>query len=66
MEQWEYKTLKVQTTGFFGGKLDTDEFERAMNYLGSEGWELTSCFDTSQSQGSSRDVIAVFKRKKVL
>ncbi|MDF2890428.1 MAG: hypothetical protein K0R80_795 [Clostridia bacterium] len=63
MERWEYTTIKLQTTGFFGGKLDTDSFENELNRLGSEGWELVSCFDTSQSQGSSREVVAVFKRK---
>lgn len=63
MERWEYKSIKVHTTGWFGGKLDTDSFDAELNSLGSEGWELTSCFDTSQSQGSSREVIAVFKRK---
>ncbi|MDF2608336.1 MAG: hypothetical protein K0S34_2536, partial [Bacillales bacterium] len=28
-----------------------------------EGWELISCFDTSFGQGTSREVIAVMKRK---
>lgn len=63
MERWEYRTLKMQTTGFLGGILDTSSFDNELNKMGSEGWELVSCFDTSQSQGSSREVIAVFKRK---
>lgn len=29
-----------------------------------EQWELVSCFDTSQAQGASKDIIVVFKRKK--
>lgn len=64
MEQWEYKTLKFKTGGFLGGKLDPDEFEAELNMYGSDGWELISCFDTNIEQGSSRDVIAVFKRRK--
>jgi hypothetical protein len=63
MERWEYRTLKMQTTGFLGGILDTNSFDNELNKMGSEGWELVSCFDTSQSQGSSREVVAVFKRK---
>lgn len=63
MDKWEYRTVKFQTGGFFGGKLDENEFEVMLNKLGEQGWELISCFDTSQSQGASRDVISVFKRK---
>lgn len=46
-----------------GGKVDEEEFEDLLNSYGYEGWELVSCFDTSVSQGQSRDVIAIFKRK---
>ncbi|WP_410769405.1 DUF4177 domain-containing protein [Fontibacillus sp. BL9] len=64
MEQWEYKTMKYKTGGFLGGKVDTEEFELELNRYGLDGWELVSCFDTSLSQGQSRDVIVIFKRKK--
>ncbi|MGG1661446.1 DUF4177 domain-containing protein [Brevibacillus sp. NRS-1366] len=64
MEKWEYRTIKFQTGGFFGGKLDTNEFEAMLNKMGEQGWELISCFDTSQSQGASRDVVTVLKRRK--
>lgn len=64
VEKWEYKTLKFQTGGFFGGKLNAEGFDGILNKMGNEGWELVSCFDTSQTQGVSRDVITVFKRKK--
>ncbi|GIO63816.1 DUF4177 domain-containing protein [Paenibacillus cellulositrophicus] len=63
MEQWSYKTVKYKTGGFLGGKVDEEEFEDLLNSYGYEGWELVSCFDTSVSQGQSRDVIAIFKRK---
>lgn len=63
MEQWSYKTVKYKTGGFLGGKVDEEEFEDLLNSYGYEGWELVSCFDTSVSQGQSRDIIAVFKRK---
>lgn len=63
MEQWSYKTVKYKTGGFLGGKVDEEEFEDLLNSYGYEGWELVSCFDTSVSQGQSRDIIAIFKRK---
>ena len=64
MDKWEYKSIKIETRGFWTKKLDVNEFDEHLNSLGSDGWELVSCFDTSQYQGESRDVIAVFKRKR--
>lgn len=63
MDRWEYKSLKVATKGFAGGILELEIFEKELNNLGSQGWELVSCFDTNQAQGASREVVAVFKRK---
>lgn len=65
MEQWEYKSLKIETKGFWSRKLDVNEFDGQLNSLGKDGWELVSCFDTSQYQGESKEVIAVFKRRSV-
>ncbi|MCR8657383.1 DUF4177 domain-containing protein [Paenibacillus endoradicis] len=64
MEQWEYKTLKLSTGGFFGGKVDEEELEDELNRFGRDGWELASSFDTSQAQGASREIIIMFKRRK--
>ncbi|MFC7679199.1 DUF4177 domain-containing protein [Paenibacillus sp. GCM10028914] len=63
MTQWEYRTVKYQTGGFLGGKVKEDELDELLNKYGYEGWELVSCFDTSQTQGQSRDVIMIFKRQ---
>lgn len=63
MEYWEYRSIKVETKGMLGGILNTDDFDDELNVLGRNGWELVSCFDTNQSYGQSREVIAVFKRK---
>ena len=60
--KWEYKTIKLATTGFAGGKLDETKLEHFMNELGSQGWELVSAFDTNQAQGETRDVVVIFKR----
>ena len=64
MDQWEYKTIKMDTKGFLGGLLDTEAFEASLNDLGGQGWELVGAFDTNQSHGASREVIAIFKRRK--
>ena len=59
---WEYKTIKLRATGFLGGKFNEAEFDRMLNELGGQGWELTSAFDTNESYGQTRDVVAIFKR----
>jgi hypothetical protein len=60
--KWEYKTIKLRATGLLGGKFDETEFDRLINGLGSEGWELTAAFDTNEGYGNTRDVVAIFKR----
>jgi hypothetical protein len=62
MQKWEYKTIKLETTGMMGGILDTTAFDRTLNQLGSEGWELVAAFDTNLSYGATREAVAVFKR----
>jgi hypothetical protein len=63
MERWQSQTVQFEAKGFMGGIIDLDSFQGELNQLGSEGWELVTCFDTNMSQGQSRYVIAVFKRK---
>lgn len=64
MIQWEYKTIEFETKGFSGGLLDIHTFNVSLNEYGKDGWELVNCFDTNQSYGASRKVIAVFKRQR--
>lgn len=63
MIQWEYKTLEFDTTGFTGGLLDIRVFNERLNDCGRDGWELINCFDTNQSYGASKKVIAILKRQ---
>ena len=60
--KWEYKTIKIESKGFSGGLFDQDTFERMMNELGQQGWELVNVFDTNQAYGASRYIIGIFKR----
>jgi hypothetical protein len=64
MEQWEYKTIKVELKGLQGGILKVDEFNSELNFLGEAGWELVSCFSTTGGAGYGREAIAVLKRRK--
>lgn len=46
--QWEYKTIKLATTGFWvTGNLDEAKFNDLLNDLGRDRWELVSAFDTN-------------------
>ena len=62
--KWEYKTVKLKAKGLLGGKFEEAELDATMNDLGLDGWELAAAFDTSQSYGSTRDVVVIFKRPK--
>lgn len=62
MQYWEYKTIKVETKGFNGGILETEEFEEELNRMGLSGWELVSTLVTAMGSGTSREAVAVFKR----
>jgi hypothetical protein len=61
---WEYKSVALAAHGFLGGKLDLVAFDALLNSLGRDGWELVNAFDTNQSHGATRDVVAVFKRPR--
>ena len=60
---WEYKTVSLATGGLLGGKFDPEKLDEVLNDLGAEGWELTSAFDTNQSYGATRDIVAIFRRQ---
>lgn len=62
MQRWEYKTIKLETSGFCGGILDIAAFDQLLNHWGYQGWELVEGFTTNMNYGESREVIAVLKR----
>jgi hypothetical protein len=67
MKKFEYKVLKMDITGGFfsmGGKVDENALSKYINKLGVEGWELVNSFDTNMAQGTSRDLVMIFKREK--
>jgi hypothetical protein len=65
MTRWEY-TTSVITHGFLGRKeeeLDRGEFERALNELGAEGWELATVFLDANLHREKDGHVLVFKRR---
>jgi hypothetical protein len=62
MQTWEYKTIKVETKGVFGGILDENEFEEQLDQLAEQGWELVVSLDTNQMYGTPCEAVAVLKR----
>lgn len=47
-----------------GGKLEIEDFNFKLNELGEQGWELVSCIPSNEGNGKTREVSAVFKRRK--
>lgn len=62
--QWEYQTLKLAVTGFFGGNLNEAELAQQLNELGSDGWEMVTAIDLNMGNGASRNVVIVLKRQR--
>ena len=63
MDTFEYKTLFTDAKGMLGGKVNQDKFQQQLNQLGSHGWELVNTVPSTQSYGSTRWLISIFKRK---
>jgi len=61
MARWEYRTLKIDATGFWGGKVDERELDRALNEAGNQGWELVTAVN-SQGSASTTHLLFTFKR----
>lgn len=63
MDKFEYKTIFTDAKGFLGGKIEPLQFEKELNELGMQGWELVSSVSSNQSYGSTRWIVSIFKRK---
>jgi hypothetical protein len=61
--RWEYKTVKLSVSSFWGNiGWNTEKADEFINQFGRLGWELISGFDLNQGGGSSKEVILIFKR----
>lgn len=64
MTNWEYQSVRVETSGMSGGILEVESFDAILNDLGRSGWELVSVFTTIHRGGTTRFVVATFKRPR--
>lgn len=66
--KWEYRTLKIPTKIPILADTDFDagQFDKVLNDMGENGWELISITSLqTQRGGSSRFVMATLKRPKI-
>lgn len=60
--KWQYQIKKYPTKGFLGGKFDENLIQQDLNEQGRQEWELVAAFDTSMSQGMTKDIVLLFKK----
>ncbi|HHG83869.1 MAG TPA: DUF4177 domain-containing protein [Bacteroidetes bacterium] len=64
VSRFEYKTIGVSDTGFFGAEgIDPTALKGSLNILGAEGWELVTGIDPRYRKAEGADVVLVFKRE---
>lgn len=63
MDKLEYKTLVYEPTGFWGGKIDVEDFDMELNELAKEGWKLDHCFPVAMSYGQTKSIVFILKRE---
>ena len=64
MKQFEYHIYTMEPEMFSGGRVDLFEMDKAINELGSQGWELVCSLDTNRANGRTSSVSLIFKRER--
>lgn len=61
---WEYKTIEAKAGSKFGfkGNWLPESFDRQLNDLGKQGWELVSVYQSRQHRGTTQSIAATLKR----
>lgn len=62
--QWEYKTIRFDTSGFLTPKLDPQKLDLELDRLGEDGWELVSVLDLNLGHGASSSLVAALERPR--
>ncbi len=68
--KWEYKIVKIETTGSYsGGTVDEKEMLKTIHYWAKHDWELISALPLTQGSafkgfGSTSNILLFFKRQK--
>ena len=63
MRKWEYLTEVIETKGTISSKIEATEFNKALNTLGKEGWELIDKTALAAEVGRTESIVCVFKRE---
>ena len=63
-QQWEYKSLVIDASGWFGPNVEPEALDRALDASGADGWELVSAFDINTGHGRTTGIVALFKRPR--
>lgn len=63
MKKYEYKIVAVEPKGIVGGKMDIASYEKDLNGMGADGWELVGTMPVAQSYGSTSLALTIFKRE---
>ena len=63
-QKWEYKTMKLDISGWFLPEMNAEEADVALNAVGEAGWELVAAFDVNRMRGATWEVVAMFKRPR--
>ena len=61
-KRFEYKTVIIKPTGFWGTTFEPVEIDKILNQHGSEGWELVAV-ESRDSGGTSFGFHYTFKRE---
>ncbi|WP_440705783.1 DUF4177 domain-containing protein [Heyndrickxia oleronia] len=59
MNTYEYKTIKIESKGFFNTSIENDQL---LNEYGAEGWKIVSSF-AEQINGITSAVYYTFMRE---
>jgi len=65
MKKFEYQTKVFDAKGFFGGKIDVAEFDKALNEMGSQGWRLVEKTASATEMGATKYFVCTFMREVV-
>ena len=63
-DRWEYKTLHFDVSTWLGPKLVPEQLDAELNAHGEAGWDLVSTFDVNGTNGTTKAIVAVFKRPR--
>lgn len=62
-DAWEYRTVKLDVSSWLGPKVEPEKIDAELNAYGREGWELVSVVDVNKHQGTTSELVLVFKRQ---